>query len=116
MTSVVLDANALMMPFQFNINLDFEMSRLFGDPDVYIPSSVMYELKGLKRKDALMLAEKYDIYEVDSKRDEGVLQAAAELKAVLVTNDGELRKRAREQDIPVAYLRKKAYLEVDGEY
>ncbi len=116
MNSVVLDTNALMMPFQFNINIDFEITRLFGDPEVYVPSSVIKELRTLKRKDALMLADKYEIYEVDKERDEGVLQAALELKAVLITNDAELRSRARDEDIPVAYLREKAYLEVDGEY
>ncbi len=116
MTSVVLDTNALMMPFQFNINLDFELQRLFGDPDVYVPSCVKDELRGLNRKDALMLAEKYEEYEVDKERDEGVLEAAAKLDAVMVTNDGSLRKRALEKGIPVAFLREKSYLAVDGDF
>ena len=38
---VVLDANALMLPFQFSINLDVELGRLLGECDVYVPSSVV---------------------------------------------------------------------------
>ncbi len=116
MTSVVLDTNALMMPFQFNVHLDFELQRLFGDPDVYVPSCVKDELRSLNIKDALMLAEKYEEYKVKKERDDGVLEAASKLDAVLVTNDAELRKRALERGIPVAFLREKSYLMVDGDF
>jgi len=39
--NVVLDANALMMPFQYRINIDMELQRLLGNPAVYVPTSVI---------------------------------------------------------------------------
>ncbi len=115
MTRVILDANALISPFQFSINLDTEISRLFGSPEVYVPSSVIDELEGLERKDALKLANRYEIYSVENIRDEGVLEAAKELDGILMTNDSQLRERARSENIPVAYLRERSYYVVEGE-
>ena len=43
--AIVLDANALLMPFQFNIHIDQELRRLFGDIPVVVPSSVLGELR-----------------------------------------------------------------------
>lgn len=116
MVNVVLDANALIMPFQFRINLDSELERLFVNPDVYVPSSVLHELKKLKRKDAQKLASKYEIIEVSSERDKGVIEAVEKLDGILVTNDKELKDRVRRKGNPVAFLRSKTHLEVLGEY
>ena len=114
MVNVVLDANALIMPFQFNINLDMELERLFINPDVYVPSSVIGELERLGRKDAKKLASKYDTVKVKSQRDEGVIEAVQKLDGILVTNDKILKNRVREMDHPVAFLRSKSHLEVIG--
>ncbi len=116
MVYVILDANALIMPFQFNIHLDSELERLFINPDVYVPSSVIEELKILERKDAEKLASKYDIVQVNSKRDEGVIEAVKKLDGILVTNDKVLKDRVRELGYPVAFLRSKSHLVVIGEY
>ncbi|MFO7791972.1 MAG: hypothetical protein R6W73_03185 [Candidatus Saliniplasma sp.] len=116
MANIILDANALIMPFQFNINLDSELERLFVNPDVYVPTSVIDELEMLKRKDALRLANKYKIIEVGAKRDEGVIEAVEKLDGILVTNDKELKNRVRERGQPVAFLRSRSHLEVLGEY
>lgn len=116
MTTVILDTNALLMPFQFNINLDRELQRLFGDPEVYVPSSVMDELRELNRKNALALAKKYKEISVEKPRDDGVLEAAEKINAVIVTNDKELKKTAKEKGITVVFLRKKSYLAVEGEH
>ena len=35
--TVLLDANALLMPFQFRINLEAELRRLLGDVDIVVP-------------------------------------------------------------------------------
>lgn len=116
MTHIVLDTNALLMPFQFNINLDDELERLFGDVgSTYVPSSVLQELKGLGKKGPLKLSEKYKSIDVEKKGDEGVLEAAERLDGVIVTNDKDLKKRALDRKIPVAYLRSKSHLELAGE-
>ncbi len=115
MTTAILDANALIMPFQFGINLDAELGRVLGNPDVYVPTSVIEELKGLDRKDALQLADKYKTIEVSKKRDSGVLEAAEKTGGVIVTNDKGLKNRARKKEIPVVFLRSRSHLELIGE-
>lgn len=115
MTNVVLDANALIMPFQFSVNLEDEIDRIVPKPDIFVPSSVIDELKGLKRKDALMLSKRYKIVDVRKNRDAGVIEAAEKLDAVIVTNDKELKQKAREKGIPVAFLRSRSHLELLGE-
>ncbi len=116
MVNVILDANALIMPFQFNLNLDSELERLFVNPDVYVPSSVIDEVERLGRKDAQKLASKYDTIEVNSKRDEGVIEAVEKIDGILVTNDKILKNRVRKMGYPVAFLRSRSHLEVIGEY
>ena len=77
--AVVLDANALLMPFQFKINIDIEIERLLGGVEVLVPSSVIDELKKLKDKDAkaaLSLSKKYRRVEVGKRGDAGVIEAA----------------------------------------
>src|SRR5947199_5142050 len=48
---VLLDANALLMPFQFRVNLDREIQRLLGDVDVAVPKPVLTELEFLVVRD-----------------------------------------------------------------
>ncbi|MFW5928242.1 MAG: PIN domain-containing protein, partial [Thermoplasmatota archaeon] len=115
MISVILDANALIMPFQFGLNLDSELERLFGNHEIYVPSSVTQELRGLGRKDALSLSKKYNKVKVTKKGDEGVLEAAKKLDGVIVTNDKELKKRALKNNFSVAYLRSRSHLQLIGE-
>ncbi len=115
MTDVILDTNALLMPFQFDLNLDSELERLFGDPDVYVPTCVTLELQGLGRKDALQLSKKYREVSVEKRGDRGVLEAAERLNGAVVTNDKELKREARERRIPVVFLRSKSHLVLMGE-
>src|SRR2546429_7039384 len=61
---VLLDANALLMPFQFQVHLDAELRRLVGDVDVAVPTPVLRELSILAETDrdarsARRLADKY---------------------------------------------------------
>ncbi len=117
MTPIILDTNALMMPFQFNLNLDDEIERLFGDvsSSTYVPSSVVRELRGLDHQAALDLSEKYKMVKVEKKGDDGVLEAAEKLNGAIVTNDKELKKRALRKKIPVAFLRSRSHLELIGD-
>lgn len=113
---VILDTNALLMPFQFNVNLDTELDRLVGNQTVCVPTSVVIELKGLQRKEALELAQKYEQVEVDKKADEGVKEAVKKLNGILVTNDDELIRWCKKNKNPVIYLRSKSHLEMDKEH
>jgi len=119
LTKVVLDTNALLAPFSRGIWLEDELQRILGGVEVYVPSSVLEELRRLsggmpEARAALLLASRYRTVEVSGRGDEGVLEAASRLGAVLVTNDARLRAEARRRGIRVAFLRTMSRLEVEG--
>ena len=106
---VVLDANALMMPFEYRINLDSELRKLVGDVEIYVPSCIIGEIKKLaakrwEAKAALKLLKKYKICKTDSMGDEGVVECGEKLKAIVVTNDKKLQKKLKEKGIKIIYL------------
>lgn len=114
--AIVLDANALLMPFQFKVNIDRELKRLFGEIPVFVPSSVLGELSNVVDKNAkaaLALARKYQIVETELGGDDAVLSIAEERSAAVLTNDKELIGRLRKEHIPVIRLRAERYLVVD---
>ena len=106
---IVLDANALMMPFEYGINIDSEIEKLIGKADIFVPSSVIGELKRLankrwEAKAALKLLKKYRICNTERMGDEGVIECGKKLEAIVVTNDKALQKRLKERGIRVIYL------------
>jgi rRNA-processing protein FCF1 len=116
--AIVLDANALLMPFQFRVNLDKEISRLLGEIRVLVPSSVVDELSRLKAREAkgaLALAGKYEVVETELAGDDGVLDVAVRNEAAVVTNDRELMSRLKEVGLPVVRLRSERYLVLTGQ-
>jgi rRNA-processing protein FCF1 len=119
-TKVILDTNALLMPFQFGINLDVELERLLGDCEVLVPSSVFEELALLEQKKlakaARSLASKFKMLEVEGKGDEAIISAAKSQKAVVVTNDRELIERLKAIGIKVAFLRSRSHLVLSASF
>ncbi len=116
LTPVILDTNALLMQFEFKIDLEDELRRLLGVFEILIPSSVLDELKKIKDKNvksALDLASRYKTIETEKKGDKSIIFLAEKFKAVVVTNDRELRMRLKEVGIKVIYLRQKSFLDMD---
>lgn len=114
-SAVVLDANALMMPFQFRVNVDMELTRIFGELPVLVPSSVLGELSQSTEpagRAASSLAKKYKVVQTDLRGDDAVLDVAKRMSAAVLTNDRGLIKRLREEGIPVVRLRSERYLEL----
>jgi len=112
-SAVVLDANALLMPFQFKVNIDVELRRLFGDIDVLVPGSVLGELANSgdpSSKAAISLARKYKIVDTDLRGDDAVMEVARARNAAVLTNDREFIRRLRAEGIPVIRLRSERYL------
>ena len=113
------------MPFQININLDLELSRLLGAYEAIVPSSVMRELRALQKKNeknskiyvavksALKLSERYRIVDTEHRGDESIIALAQKLNAVVVTNDKELQNRLRAKNIVTISLKKWTHLEID---
>jgi hypothetical protein len=112
--AIVLDANALLMPFQFNIHIDQELRRLFGDIPVVVPSSVLGELANILDKNAkaaAALARKYTVVETDFGGDDAVIDVAERFSGAVVTNDRELIRRLRARGIRVVRMRGQHHLD-----
>ena len=67
---------------------------------------------------ALKLAEKCHVVGVEKRHEETnddvILRVATLWKSPVATNDQELRRKLREEGIPVIFLRGKSRLELDG--
>ena len=123
---VVIDTNFFMVPFQFNVDIITELENLLPSYKLTTPSFVINELKGLKRNNkgkirlnanlALKLANssKVEIKDISLLENETVDDALLRVSEVLATNDIELKKRAKDRGITVAYLRQKKYIAIDG--
>ena len=123
---VVIDTNFFMVPFQFNVDIITELEKLLPSYKLTTPSFVINELKGLKRNNkgktrlnanlALKLANssKIEIKDISLLENETVDDALLRVSEVLATNDIELKNRAKNKGITVAYLRQKKYIAVEG--
>ncbi|MBQ2651994.1 MAG: twitching motility protein PilT [Methanobrevibacter sp.] len=123
---VVIDTNFFMVPFQFNVDVITELEKLLPSYKLTTPSFVINELKGLKKNNkgkirlnanlALKLANssKIEIKDISLLENETVDDALLRVSEVLATNDIELKNRAKDKGITVAYLRQKKYIAVEG--
>ena len=123
---VILDSSAIMMCFEFSIDLENELNKILGKNIITIPEPIINELqilsekgKGRKKqiaKPALNLAKKYKIIKLDTdkKGDDAIIFFAQKYSAIVVTNDRNLRKRLKDISINVVYLRNKQYLVLDS--
>ena len=123
---VVIDTNFFMVPFQFNVDIITELENLLPSYKLTTPSFVINELKGLKNNNkgkirlnanlALKLANssKVEIKDISLLENETVDDALLRVSEVLATNDAELKNRAKNKGITVAYLRQKKYIAVEG--
>ena len=119
---VILDSNAVMMLFEFSINLDNEITYLVENSRILVPQPVIDELKylslygkGKKKKIAkpsLDLIRKYAILDIDNDLigDDAILYLAKKHNAFVVTNDKKLRKRLKDISLRTIFLRSKNHL------
>lgn len=115
---VVFDANALLMPFQFGINIDMEIERLIGEFHGVVPSPILGEIRrngGKWSKAALSLAKKYEIMRTENVGDRAVIELAEKLGGIVVTNDEGLQRKLREKGISYIFMRGKSRLEMRGQ-
>lgn len=122
--AVIIDSSAIIMLFEFSINLENELNRLLGKYKIVVPKSIAEELKllsekgrGKKRifaKASLKLIERYEIVDTEEKRgDESILLLAKKLNGFVLTNDRELRKKLKEEGVHTIFLREKSKLVLD---
>jgi len=124
---VLLDANALMMPAQFQIDLFDELRNILGGFEPIVLSSVMHELDGLTRAKGrhgaaarlgLTLGEKCTIAECEDTQagsgtvDAQVIEYAVQNGCLVVTNDRHVRDELFARGIGVISMRKQKKLEL----
>ena len=121
--TVILDSSALMMPFEYSVNLEDELTRLLGKFQILIPKPIVEELislskigKGRKKrlaKSALVFIKNYNIIDSEGKGDDSVLFLAKKYQGIVVTNDRDLRNRVKKSSLQTIFLRgkKKLFLE-----
>jgi rRNA-processing protein FCF1 len=124
---VVLDSSAILMLFEFSIDLEKELTRLLGSYKIIVPKTIFNEInylaengKGKKKaiaKPALKLVEKYELVEDSSKfGDDAVLEIAKKFNGIVFSNDKELRKKARKEKLKTICLRGKKYLTISEDF
>ena len=126
---VILDSNALFVPFQFKIDIFEELQTLLGMKfETVLLSPILKELETIAEKGspkmrkwasyALKLAENCAFLEVENKTacspDDTILKVAKKHNWLVFTNDKKLRRRLRNISVPVIYVRQKSHLEIDG--
>jgi rRNA-processing protein FCF1 len=120
-----------MMLSEIQINIISELDRLVKrEYELIALSGVLTELQGLlckskpkKRKKvefALRFLQEQNIKVLDEKllpnetADEYILRVAKKTKFLVATNDAKLKKKLKDANNSVIYLRQKSYLALDG--
>ena len=121
---VLLDANALMMPAQFKIDLFNEIRELLGSFEPVVLPGVVQELTGLSRakgsegasaRFGLAIAGRCKLAEGSSTSlpvDDQVIAWATVNRGMVVTNDRRVRDALLAQGIGVISMRKQKKLEI----
>ena len=125
---IILDSNALFVPIQLKIDIFQELKTLLNrNFELVLLTPIQRELERLARENspqlrknasyALKLTEKCRIVsakEDTASPDDIILQTASKWNCPVFTNDRELRKKLRNINVPVIYVRQKSRLEIDG--
>ena len=138
---IVIDANFILLPFQFKIDYLYEIdAKLEGKTIFIIYKQILDELEAKKIREPearkfhmnfkaglLYLEKNNEKYNVDYKQnikikdettDNFLLKSCMELKSIskrvfLATNDAELRRNANKREVRTIFLRQKKYLSFD---
>ncbi len=122
---VVLDTNVLMSIFLKKVDITEEIKNV-GIKEILIPRSVIEELHEIKRKSAgkdklaaifaLKFIDKsnFKIIGEGLRADDEILHLAKKYNCAIITNDKFLKNRARNEKIPVGFLREFKKIEFYG--
>jgi hypothetical protein len=114
----------LTIPYQFNVDIFEEIDRIMEeDYELITLDRVVEELKNMiksKSKDAvaariaLELIEKKNvkIINTDEKKVDNTIIKLADKDTIVATNDRVLRKKIKDKNVKVLYLRSKKHLEM----
>lgn len=114
----------LLAAEQFGINLFSELDRVIQrDHTPMIPKSILKEIRNIYKNGsgedkraasvALDLAERCEKIETQYDGDKAIMVAAKKHDAIVATNDSELIKRLKNNNVPVIILRQQSHLEMN---
>jgi uncharacterized protein len=122
---ILLDANALMMPVQFQIDIFDELRSILGAFEPVVLSGVIRELTGLSRakgrdgaaaRHGLVLGGRCTIVESGDLKSESVdsqmIEYAVRNSCMVVTNDRYIRDALLTRGIGVISMRNQKKLEI----
>ncbi len=119
----------MFVPIQFKIDIIEQLKRLLGTNfQLVIISPIRRELEYIAEKGspktkkmasyALKFADKCTLVDISeenaSSPDDLVVKIGSEWHCPVFTNDSQLRKRLRNINVPVIYVRQRSRLEIDG--
>lgn len=138
---IVIDANFILLPFQFKIDYLYEIDAgLEGKTIFIVYKQILDELEAKRIRESearkfhmnfkaglLYLEKNNEKYNIDYKKniklkgettDNFLLKSCMELKSIskrvfLATNDAELRRKANKMEVSTIFLRQKKYLSFD---
>jgi len=122
--TVAWDTNMLLNIARFNVDVFSQAKELLGRAEFIVPRQVMAELGEIEKKGgklrreariAMELVEKrgVKVVDVDAHSADDALLALCP-KAIIATNDKELKISVRELNGRVLYLRARRFLEMGG--
>jgi rRNA-processing protein FCF1 len=126
---IILDSNAFFTPLQFKIDIFEELKTLLNKRfEPVLLSPVRQELERLSKGNslqmrknaafALKMTEKCEVVTIEEKGadrvDEVIIKVASGGGCAVFTNDRQLRKKLRDINVPVIYVRQKSRLSIDG--
>lgn len=118
--AVVLDTNALLLPFTENTRIEEILDEMLGTHTVHVPTSVISELKfltqnkgelGRNARMALKFAERFQSAPTGRMGDDGLLEIARKLGAIVVTNDRTLQAECQKSGLQVLVAREQGRLQ-----
>ena len=126
MRTAIIDTNVLIYIFTQKVDVFSQLKEL-GYKKFLFPKQVINELKNLERsldgkekigaRFAIQLIERCDnceVVDIEAKGcDDAIIKLAKLRNAVIITNDKELRKRAKNFGVQTGYLRELKFIEID---
>jgi rRNA-processing protein FCF1 len=126
---IILDSNAFFTPLQFKVDNFEELKTLLNRRfEPVLLSQVRQELERLSKQGsaqmrknaafALKLAEKCEVVTIEKTGtdnvDDVIIMVASKGGCAVFTNDRQLKKKLRDINVPVIYVRQKSRLSIDG--
>ncbi|MEM0157025.1 MAG: hypothetical protein QXN26_03040 [Thermoplasmataceae archaeon] len=114
---IIIDTNSLIYAIRNRVDIRSQLLSFPEISSIMIPQCVLNELSGLSSRipeasGALKMAANFEHVDSEGSGDECVLNAAIARKAAILTNDRELRDRARAKGIRTFSIRGKNRIDV----